>query len=442
MARVTKNRTPSDRVPGHRPRHASPSLYAPSPRESVVAATLAVALLALLALVLSNAGGSAAAERTHRPVAAPPPSAQPVAALGSSSSVGLLADPRAVPKVYSSFSSSSTAAAAPPTVPADTAPPSALLLGGIPATALAAYREAAARQDALTPSCHIGWPLLAAIGRVESNHGRFAGAVLHADGLSTPPIIGIPLNGHGTALIRDTDGGRLDGDPVYDRAVGPMQFIPSTWATWGVDADHDGVKNPFDIFDATAAAAAYLCAAGRNLATPAGQVEAILSYNHSFAYVALVMQIERVYASGNLQLAILPTVPGAGTAGVSPTLPAVDPGRPRGLDSGHPSSAHSPTPTSARAGSSHSATRSSPSTINSSTVSSSSSSSGGSSSSTSPTPTCSSTSAAASSSTASSTSAAASTSAPNCQPSSSSSAPGSTTAAAAATAGASGSSGS
>jgi hypothetical protein len=133
--------------------------------------------------------------------------------------------------------------------PADTFGPG---LGGIPIVALRAYRLAASRADRLNPSCGITWPLLAAIGRVESNHGRFAGAILHADGASTPKIIGIPLDGPGTALIRDTDHGRLDGDVVYDRAVGPMQFIPSTWAEFSVHANGDHVPDPFNIFDAAA----------------------------------------------------------------------------------------------------------------------------------------------------------------------------------------------
>jgi len=103
--------------------------------------------------------------------------------------------------------------------------------------ALDAYQRAATLVEAADPSCHVDWALLAAIGRVESNHARFGGNRLDAAGVAQPGIIGIPLDGsRGTARITDTDGGSLDRDTVYDRAVGPMQFIPSTWRVVGVDA--------------------------------------------------------------------------------------------------------------------------------------------------------------------------------------------------------------
>ena len=76
----------------------------------------------------------------------------------------------------------------------------------------------------------------AGIGRVESNHGRFGGAVLQPDGSAVPKIIGPALNGVGFAYIADTDHGVWDTDTVYDRAVGPMQFIPGTWRSYGISA--------------------------------------------------------------------------------------------------------------------------------------------------------------------------------------------------------------
>jgi hypothetical protein len=188
---------------------------------------------------------------------------------------------------------------------------------GIPAVALAAYRRAANEVDRADPACNLEWTLLAGIGRVESDHGQFAGAQLLSDGLSTIPVIGPPLNGSGTALIRDTDNGRLDGDRRFDHAVGPMQFIPSTWAIWASDGDQDGRTNPFDINDATLAAARYLCAAGGNLSVHAGQVRAVLAYNHSMAYVHLVLAYAAVYAG--LDPGRIPPLPTGAPPPVGPT---------------------------------------------------------------------------------------------------------------------------
>jgi hypothetical protein len=198
-----------------------------------------------------------------------------------------------------------------------------LAADGIPVTALQAYHNAAIREASSRPDCHLPWQLLAAIGRVESDHGRFGHAVLYADGVSVPHIIGPPLDGNGTALIRDTDDGVLDGDTVYDRAVGPMQFIPSTWAAYGVDASGDGKADPFNVYDAAAAAADYLCVAGGDLATGAGQQRAVMSYNHSAAYLHLVMDLEIVYSDG-AQLYTPP--PSAAPPPQEWTVPPVDPG--------------------------------------------------------------------------------------------------------------------
>ena len=114
---------------------------------------------------------------------------------------------------------------------------------GIPARALEGYRRAEQLLATGDPSCHLDWALVAAIGRVESAHGSFGGNRLGTDGVARPGIVGIALDGsRGTARITDTDGGRWDGDGRFDRAVGPMQFIPGTWRSVGVDADGDGAK--------------------------------------------------------------------------------------------------------------------------------------------------------------------------------------------------------
>ena len=106
-------------------------------------------------------------------------------------------------------------------------------------------------------------PVVVGITRIESRHGTYGGARLLANGDVDRRIVGIPLDGtNNTEVITDTDGGQYDGDPVYDRAVGPMQFIPSTWRRWAQDGNGDGVKDPNNIYDAADAAAHYLCASG------------------------------------------------------------------------------------------------------------------------------------------------------------------------------------
>ena len=177
--------------------------------------------------------------------------------------------------------------------------PSSAGVEDIPARFLELYRGAVSEQCPTLP-----WSVLAAIGKIESNHGRFGGGQLQPDGRIDPPIIGIALDGtRGTAMIVDTDGGRLDGDTVFDRAVGPMQFIPSTWRAYGMDASRDGVADPHNAIDATWAAARYLCALGAD--DPSGVADAIWSYNNSWEYVDEVMAQASAYATAaaGIQLA-------------------------------------------------------------------------------------------------------------------------------------------
>lgn len=171
---------------------------------------------------------------------------------------------------------------------------------GIPARALTAYAAAEVALRAELPGCGLTWVTLAGIARVESDHGRYGDRTLRADGRPDRAITGVRLDGAGpVAAVPDTDGGALDGDPVWDRAVGPLQFLPSTWDTYGADGDGDGVREPQDIDDAAVAAGRYLCAAGGDLSAAAGWWRAVLAYNPSTEYAEQVLSVADEYALGS-----------------------------------------------------------------------------------------------------------------------------------------------
>jgi membrane-bound lytic murein transglycosylase B len=154
-------------------------------------------------------------------------------------------------------------AAAKPTRPARPsrqAPPSAAARSDIPTNYLALYRQAVERCPGLP------WSVLAALGKVESDHGR-----------SRLPGVRSGWNRAG--------------------AAGPMQFgigvgrAGNAWARYGADFDHDGQQSVYDPGDAIPAAARYLCAAG----APRRLDRALYAYNHSWTYVAKVKTIAARY---------------------------------------------------------------------------------------------------------------------------------------------------
>jgi len=134
-------------------------------------------------------------------------------------------------------------------------PPSAFALRDIPPTYLELYRAAALRYG-------LDWSVLAAIGKVECDHGR--------DPDPSCTRVGF-VNGAG--------------------AGGPMQFLAATWATYGVDGDGDGIKNRWDPADAIYGAAHYLQASG----APGQLRRAIYAYDHATWYVDEVLRIASSY---------------------------------------------------------------------------------------------------------------------------------------------------
>ncbi|MFE6039119.1 lytic transglycosylase domain-containing protein [Streptomyces sp. NPDC056452] len=198
---------------------------------------------------------------------------------------------------------------------------------GIPASILAAYKKAEQDLAGTDAACRLPWQLLAAIGKVESGQAR--GGKVDANGTTFSPILGPALNGQGFALIKDTDGGAYDGDSTHDRAVGPMQFIPQTWATWGQDGNGDGRKDPNNIYDAALAAGRYLCAGTRDLAVAADLDRAVLSYNHSREYLRTVRSWFEFYKRGTHEVpdgtGVLPSGNTSGSGSGSSSDPSPSP---------------------------------------------------------------------------------------------------------------------
>ncbi|RFA07752.1 hypothetical protein B7R21_15445 [Subtercola boreus] len=167
---------------------------------------------------------------------------------------------------------------------------------GIPVRALIGYAGAALRLQAEQPACHLGWNTLAALGAIESGHGTHAGSTIGEDGRTRPAIYGPDLDGQAYAHIPDSDGGALDGSATGDRAMGPLQFIPTTWQSWGADGNGDGVADPQQLDDAALAAGRYLCSYG-DLTTVSGWRASVFAYNHLDSYVDQVAKTANDYST-------------------------------------------------------------------------------------------------------------------------------------------------
>lgn len=198
---------------------------------------------------------------------------------------------------------------------------------GIPTMALWAYRNAAQKVAVSDPHCGIGWNLLAGIGRIESGHA--GGGAVDARGTAVTPIYGPALDGTlpgNEVIVESNVGNRV----TYARAMGPMQFLPGTWARYASDGDGDGVADPQNLFDSTLAAARYLCSGGLDLHDPSQVMASILRYNNSSAYAQNVLGWASAYATGVMPVDLPPLTgppPPLGDAhlehpeGLGPNLP-------------------------------------------------------------------------------------------------------------------------
>ena len=188
--------------------------------------------------------------------------------------------------------------------------------------ALDSYVKAAENIVDYYPACGIRWELLAGIATIESAHGTFGGAVVGPTGDTSRRILGPVLDGtlEDTAVINDTDGGRLDGNAQYDRALGPFQFIPGTWRGFALDGDGDGVANPHNMYDGALSAAGYLCTTS-NVTSDSQIARSVLAYNQSGKYLADVTRAARRHIT-SLALRRRPSTPTrcASRQGGAPTV--------------------------------------------------------------------------------------------------------------------------
>lgn len=202
----------------------------------------------------------------------------------------------------------------------------------IPDEALVAYQRAASVMAKAAPECHLEWSLLAAIGRIASDHGG-------------SDVAAVALVDAGRRAAPDTDGGTLDGDASHDLPVGPLRLLPATWTVVAVDGDDDGDRNPEDLDDASLAAGVVLCGNDRDLTRDGDFRDALHMFNTAPRYPGVVARLAEAYERqlgtgvdpGTL-LAMAPTAPYTSTTTATEHSQSPDATTdPSEIDSTHPS---------------------------------------------------------------------------------------------------------
>src|SRR6516165_7175483 len=294
--------------------------------------TPALSIAIAAPVVLAGATG-AAAPQIHAPTTALRSTAiSPVAVVAA-----VARDPSgpavvAMKHPSTSFHIAATAVSAPP--PAVAVNSTGAL--GIPAMALSAYRNAERMMATSDPGCGISWNLLAGIGRIESMHAN--GGATDSRGTAIRPIYGPSLDGTlpgNEVIVQSSGGGRI----IYARAMGPMQFLPGTWARYASDGDGDGVADPQNLYDATLAAARYLCSGGLNLRDQSQVMASILRYNNSMPYAQNVLGWAAAYATGVIPVDLPPIT------GPPPPLADLHLENPEGIGPNLPLNIHGLAPT-------------------------------------------------------------------------------------------------
>ncbi|WP_374198714.1 lytic transglycosylase domain-containing protein [Mycobacterium sp. MYCO198283] len=255
------------------------------------ARTPVVGVTVLAAVVLAGAVGAAPArQREPSDTDVTPMAAIAPAPVDPDDPAGLSVI--AVARPPRTFRVAAAAAVSAPPPPIVVSSPGAMR---IPAMTLQAYRNAERMMAAAYPGCGVSWNLLAGIGRIESMHAN--GGRTDAAGNPVPPIYGPALDGTlpgNEVIVQSRTANRIE----YMRAVGPMQFLPTTWSRYASDGNGDGQANPQNVFDAALGAARYLCSGNLNLRDQSQVLTAILRYNNSMPYARNVLGWAAAYATG------------------------------------------------------------------------------------------------------------------------------------------------